>query len=250
MGSIMPGERYPVANYPLGTLPLGVYQDPVYGPSGGPPFVPSDLPNLALWYDANQEVVVDGTAIASVADRSGNARHGLSAVGVEQPLLKKPIANGKPVYRFDGVDDWTQAVFAFDEPYTGIAVLRLNALNGVAAQRPVTYGSGDTFLVFNAGSSIGTMAMIALPDFGTVNFHIVGVTDDGVNQNAYFDSSAPVGPVASSAGATNMLVLGRYFNGALPGNVDIAEVILVGRVCSAGELASIVAYLKAKWGTP
>jgi hypothetical protein len=66
-------------------------------------FAPTDISDLLRWYDAS--------AITGLSDNDGvTTWEDLSASGVDLTgngvIYKTGIVNGKPVVRFDGVDDW------------------------------------------------------------------------------------------------------------------------------------------------
>lgn len=73
-----------------------------------PPFSPDQIADLALWYRAGdpQNTVTAG-AIEQAFDRSGNGRHGMQSASPERPLDTIDL-DGRPIIRFDGVDDFLQ----------------------------------------------------------------------------------------------------------------------------------------------
>lgn len=68
--------------------------------------------SLLCWYDASQEpVVADGTAVASITDRSGNGYSASQSSAALKPLYKLAAnwgggATGKPAWLFDGANDY------------------------------------------------------------------------------------------------------------------------------------------------
>ena len=116
------------------------------------PFVPTDIPGLAAWYDFSDAstlytdagttlVTADGQSIHQVNDKSGNARHALQTAGAAKPTYKTAIQNGLSVARFDGVND---ALMTANTTLSGLAatafyVARLGA--SAAANRSLgNYG--------------------------------------------------------------------------------------------------------------
>src|SRR3990167_9701390 len=76
----------------------------------------------------------DADPIGAWDDLSGNGRNVLQATNGLRPLLKLAIQNGKPIVRFDGLDDYLQSALfgaAFAQPNTTIVVTSLDA-TGVA----------------------------------------------------------------------------------------------------------------------
>jgi hypothetical protein len=79
---------------------------------------PRDFSGLVLWLDAedpsnNGTQFPDGTALATWKDKSGKAAVFTQSTGSLQPIYKTNILNGKPIVRFDGVDDYMPSVSAF-----------------------------------------------------------------------------------------------------------------------------------------
>lgn len=78
-------------------------------------FSPLSL-NPSLWLKADRGLyqestfttpaVADADPVGGWQDQSGNARHMIQTTAGNRPALKLAIKNGKPVVRFDGVNDW------------------------------------------------------------------------------------------------------------------------------------------------
>jgi|GEM_PF-5208505 len=64
--------------------------------------------NIAIWLKSDVGVVANGSnQVSQWQDQSGNDRHySQVASTVYQPVLVEDIINGRPVLRFDGVNDW------------------------------------------------------------------------------------------------------------------------------------------------
>lgn len=77
-------------------------------------FTPDKISGLQLWLDASNIVQSDGTAVTSWVDRSTNTNAVSMSTTASQPIVKNNILNGKPVIRFDGVDDYLDLTYPFD----------------------------------------------------------------------------------------------------------------------------------------
>jgi hypothetical protein len=70
---------------------------------------PASFPGLVAWWKADSFSLADGTAIGGAGkawiDQSGNNNHATQASGTLQPVFKTNVVNGKPIIRFDGVND-------------------------------------------------------------------------------------------------------------------------------------------------
>lgn len=74
-----------------------------FGNIGG--FNPARVPGCVLWLDAwGFGNLNDGDAISTWTDRSGRGNNATST-STQRPTFKTNIVNGKPIARFDGVDD-------------------------------------------------------------------------------------------------------------------------------------------------
>ena len=74
-------------------------------PTVTPPFLPSDLTGLMLWYDASQESFSDNDPVGTWTDWSGNGSHATQATTGSKPTFKTNIINGKPALYFT-TDDY------------------------------------------------------------------------------------------------------------------------------------------------
>jgi hypothetical protein len=103
-------ERSPILvnPYRLGT--------PVPGEGYG--FRPTDLPNLKVWWRADDGIALSGSDITSIADLSGNANHGTP--GANKATLVTGVTGSLPAMR------WGSAT---SRPYT----LPTNCMSGVTA---------------------------------------------------------------------------------------------------------------------
>jgi Domain of unknown function (DUF2341)/Concanavalin A-like lectin/glucanases superfamily/Fibronectin type III domain/SdrD B-like domain/Calx-beta domain/IPT/TIG domain len=65
-------------------------------------------PNNKLWLASNSgtSTKTDGAAISSWIDKSGNGNNVTQSTVANQPTLKNNIQNGRPVVRFDGINDF------------------------------------------------------------------------------------------------------------------------------------------------
>jgi hypothetical protein len=73
---------------------------------------PDTFADLQLWLRADADVTHDSLGFVSQwADQSGNDNHALQTVDARKPSFARGVLNGKPVMRFDGVDDY----FAIDK---------------------------------------------------------------------------------------------------------------------------------------
>ena len=73
----------------------------------GQRWLPTNLPNLAMWLDASDPstlTLVSG-AVSEWRDKSGNSRHVSQGVAANRPAYSATSFNGRPGLTFDGVND-------------------------------------------------------------------------------------------------------------------------------------------------
>lgn len=210
-------------------------------------FTPGSVAGLYAWYDATQITgLADGDPVATWTDVAGgrNATQGTSAA---RPTYKTAIQNGRPVVRFDGVDDFVNAsAVSVSQPDTIFIVAKQtstgstkNAYDGNTTRQTLECG---TSYVINAGANVSTAG-------ADTAWHVHTAIYNGASSSHRLD-----GALGSSGNAgTNALAslnIGTYrnFAGFWPG--DIAELIIYTGALGSTDRAAVEAYLKAKWGTP
>lgn len=205
----------------------------------------------AAWYDASRSSAADAAAISSFYDYSGNARHAVQASGTLQPQIKVAIQNGLRIARFDGVDDYLKVVFTLPRPVTTftVAMLRTSPADNAAF---LDGGSFQTMAHFapTVGSPLRMYAgaTLSIGTTDTTAFHRYCSVWNSASSSGQIDDVAAVTGDAGS-GTPGGVTLGMGGSGTnWPGAYDIGEVIVVPRVCTASEILSTLAYLKAKWG--
>lgn len=218
-------------------------------------FSPASIPGLKLWLDASQIVGLnDGDAVSTWSDASGNGFDATQSVGVVKPVYKTGIRNGKPVVRFDGVDDYLlNASFAVNQPSTWFVVVTTTGGSPsfrfiVDAHDPGTAREALIYTV--ATTKWSTYANVFLDESGTT----AGSTWKSVQ--AVFNgasSSIVVGGTTTAGNPGSSNLSGGYNIGTIAGTPayffggDIAEMGCYDSVLSAGNLAALQTYLNAKY---
>jgi hypothetical protein len=244
-------------------------------------------PWLAVWLDASKIGYADGAAVGAWTDLSGRGNHAVQAVAANQPVFKGNVANGLPGVKFNNTVQGSATVW-MTMPTAALGT-KVGTVLAVVTPTPAwpdgtnswggpvshsRFGAVDPILIFNA-QRIQTMASAVYavgfdfqgfqqPTWSGGTTHIYGFSYDlvnrigsqmsdgiisNINSNGAWPDDTSAGIVA--AGQTN---LGRDDN-ALQGNQGfnghIHEVVSVAdRWPVASEMAQLVGYLRAKWGTP
>jgi hypothetical protein len=74
-----------------------------------PPFVPTDVPGLVLWLDADEGITEAGNVVSEWADQSPEGNDFVQATENRKPLLNSTGLNGFPSLTFDGANDFMSA---------------------------------------------------------------------------------------------------------------------------------------------
>ncbi len=233
----------------LGSVPVGLG-----GSRRG--FSPKQIVGLALHLDAAKITgLAAGDPVGTWSDLSGNGNTATQATAAKQPSYQANVLNGKPVVRFDGVDDYFDltiflsissiTVFAVLKQTSGISVKAIVAGNTASFEYRLTDTHKQESLKTNTASmGVSTTAL------STTAFSSVNVTYDGAN-GSYRLNGADDGSFASAQSFTDSLRYvgsnsgtGEFFAG------DIAELLLYTSALDVTERGKVEGYLKKKWGTP
>jgi hypothetical protein len=223
---------------------------------------------LSLWLKADDGPATnpDGT-LSGWSDKSGNANN--ANPGFTAPLLVPNAVNGKPVVRFDGVDNFmevnTAPSIAFAGDVSSFAVIKYEDFATYRALWAKTAGAGN-----NLPASVD---YYALPGSGIPRFY----RGNGGPSNGFVDGNR--GLVAGSYMLIGFGMAGtsaaHYINGMTAGSGvitaaladggtplkigtrgdlftklkgDLAELLIFGRALTEAERTQVQAYLAGKYG--
>lgn len=210
-------------------------------------FSPADIAGLALWVeaDAGTSTTTDGAAVSTWNDQSGNDRH-ITGSGSTRPVYKADILNGKPVLRFDGVDDVLAA---------GSGATIQHVFVVASYTKNVEFSEFDGLVT---GTSDGDSQIVLVGEVSSTHFFDSAITTAYHKNGTAFtegDMQAPFTTPAvlsiSSTGFANPLTVqigkervnsSRFWGG------DVAAVLGYETVLSAGNRQAIEAYLGSKYG--
>ena len=222
-----------------------------------PPFVPTDLAGLAVWYDASQLALADGTTVSPWTDLSGNDKNA-TVIGIPAPVFKTNILSGKGVVRTTTAQGRYRV--------TGTGVTNNFTLAYVARTRDAVAGrvlgadmagSTQNFLLGWHGGFMNKMyaGLFGVPDSTTAQTTAFQMYSADGAASGYAPRLFNNGVLYSTAaGATlhfgGSLALGGYDNstGELP-NADYAEIVLYNTKLSDIDRQKVESYLRTKWLT-
>lgn len=222
----------------------------------GEGFVPTDLTDLAAWYDASDvsTITETGGSVSQWDDKSGNDYHATQGVGAEQPVTGTRTLNGKNTIDFDGVDDGF---------LTGLPLSVTNNNNTVLIVYKTDAATTDQQLITSRSGASPRWAVrqfgspILVTNNGNVTYSRVGNTDaqiaggmrDGSNHYAIYQGNINSDTDASFPNITENATIGyseeqggkSYLNGT------IAEIIVYSRELTVTELNQVGEYFASKW---
>jgi PKD repeat protein len=215
-------------------------------------FSVNNVSNLKAWYRSDSLVSLSGSLVSQWGDASGNGLNAIQGITANRPSLVSsvPGINGKPVVKFDGVNDFLQvASFAQGQPLSVFIVWRTIgsgvqfAFGGtIAASRLSLYHSGGNVAMIG-GASISYPK--AAPFTYTLNTAIYNTTS-----SALYDAGASkvTGDVGSNV--LTGLNLGVAHNNGNWLNGEIAEIIMYDKNVSGAERVAVEQYLRSKYAPP
>jgi hypothetical protein len=238
-------------------------------PASGAAFTPTQVAGLKLWLEADgtlwqdsartTSAAADGDPVGAWDDGSGLANHATQATSTKRPTLKLAIQNGRPVVRFDGVDDFLAVAASLTLKPASVFVacsatsFVVRALLGQAAS-----GTGALGFRFESGTNltvkvvgIGTIASAPVVTSAGAAFQVGLTYTAGGVYAVYYDrvqkSTGTSNSPAVGAGAPS--IASGYGNGEnWPG--DIYEFLVYDSALSDPDRQSVEDYLKGKWNLP
>lgn len=235
---------------------------------------------LALWLKADAGVTTEGTAVMAWLDQSPNgnvAAPRSDGTPDERPQLISDALGGKPVIRFDGVDDVLEILNSPSlQPVSGgwtviFVARRLSASQG---DYPQIIGSRAWSAGYDKGWAVcydGAGAVASHLADGSAGHDVSGVKSAaGLSQAAFdlwqveedreggttsfyrnfdLDRQVATSMPLNDVDQTESIYLGREIGGSddRRANMELAEILVFSRVLSVTERASVAAYLNASY---
>jgi hypothetical protein len=98
-------------------------------------------PQNRLWLraDAGTSTTTNGQPVSAWNDQSGNGNNAAQGTSDNQPLFiaSEPLANNRPVLRFDGIDDWMQTETHITDNVGTLMIVARKTAAGVGAYRTI-----------------------------------------------------------------------------------------------------------------
>lgn len=245
-----------------------------FGGGGGPPFLPTDLTNLAAWWDFDDlsSLTVSATLIQVASDLSANSNQLLQNTSGSRPV--SVLTAGMNLARFDGSNDFMVAsthsalnwgtasaalfiVYKSNDPDNGALVSKGN--NPAAPRYHVRVDGAAGDMIINVNDNIG----------GGDDFIIDGTEDwtDGtlrlmtcvleratsnewkIYANGVETASSGVAVTTADLDNSQHVYVGTQHQGVtFPFNGDIGEIVMVVGTLPGTELSDMNSSLISKWG--
>jgi hypothetical protein len=211
--------------------------------------------NNSVGYDggiASGAARLDGDPITTWQDQSSTGNHVTQATSTKRPTLKLGVQNGKPVVRFDGVDDFLAKTVSYSGAALTVVWVANSTGNGPGGRGYLCGGGGSNRGIgFNPSGAPptglygnGTNLLFTSPGvaFAVYSGKINGASST-VRKNGSNIASGTVGSLSWDAiniGDDGSAI--RCFQG------DLGEFMLFDRALSLSEEQSLEGYLNARWG--
>lgn len=226
---------------------------------------------LRLWLDSSQQITKNGAGLVSAwGDASGNSNDATQATAANKPVWIDNAMNGRPVLRFDGIDDkLVTAVSPSTDDFTIFIVARTSAQqeNDPESTTGTAGTSGQKYLLgakasgtnAGAGMSLGTNG-ISIYEHGDNYMPALaayaGPVGNGiVLAEVQYEAKRPtiflngqlvrVGQPSPRPQVFAPTEIGAGDFGSFAG--DLAEIMVYNRVLAPGERAIVEAYLSRKY---
>ena len=219
-----------------------------------PPFLPSSIPNLALWVRADVGITVV-TGVSVWADQSGNGHNLIQATTGNQPTyLLTGGPTGGPALGFTAANVQNmKATYTEVQPVERYVVGKFGTTASGMTMFDGAAGGNSARLLQNSSSNWGIAAGSTLnltgPSYTSGLWYAMGGSFNGassaVGQNGVFNTGTT--GTAATVGGVYLGVFGDGASAPLTGN--IVEVVDYEGTLTTVQRAQLESYFHAQWGT-
>lgn len=227
-------------------------------------WLPKTVIGNKLWLHSDFGITITGLGVSTWADQSGNGNHATQATDAKRPVYSATSwPGGMPGLTYNSVASSQLMTPAISlGTFTHVIVAKLSSTN----RYPMVHKTdGDAYMWTTTGSSISvTKAAVtsgksrAADWFADDAAKAVAWSYDGTHAthklmingtNQTMTDDAGVGDPGTAA-VSGPIYVGGQQTGSSCSNGIYAEFITYNRALTAGELARLYVYQKAKWGVP
>src|SRR5215831_1084104 len=224
---------------------------PIFAAGGTGTFViakdPSQISGLNSWYKADALQLNDGDPVSSWTDSSTNNNPAIQATSANQPTYHTNVVNGKPVVRFDGVNDWLESGNNnLSQPYSILIVSKSSVTSSF--QPFMSTNTAFVKLGMNFGNYLFVAGNNSLGDAADHSgaFHDFEAVGNGASSTGYVDGTN-VGTIDAGSNSIFDIDLGHDQQSGAYLTGDIAEVLVYNSVLSVSSRLTVEGYLVHKY---
>lgn len=252
--------------------PTGEEVEEEYG--GSQLFTPTDLEDLALWFDASDLITIntgspsDGDSVSVWIDKSGNGYNATQETSDNKPTFKTSIQNGNSIIRCDSSEnaqflELSEAGLDLFRALDGLTVAMVGQdavgspllVHIIDDTKVISADIYSGFQVFRAGDLLdaagaptsGLNSYPFIAGIGAFDF-IQGIAAgrislDGTSGGycSFTNPQEPTPDVSADSIFIGKNEIGTGFTG------DVAEIIIYRRSLNLSERRSVLEYLSSKW---
>ncbi len=220
-----------------------------------------NVSGLKAWFKADAITgLSDGAAVSTWDDSSASNYDLTQGGGINQPLYKTNIINGKPVVRFDGSNDYMQntSISGFTSAASVLLMQKING-NQNAGSYELGYNSGVNTGISNipwggthysrvGGAGNGDITWAYTIPYTNLISQVYngGSTSHKAWENGTLKNTTTVS--ASFSNSPNTLTVGALAPSSYWLQTDIAEYILFTSALTDSNRKGLEAYIQHKWG--
>lgn len=233
---------------------LGVYNPAQHAVNG---FMPTQLPDLQLWLDANKIGLTNGASVDVWQDFSGKSNWATNGTVSKRPTVLS--INSRPALSFDGTDDWL-AISGY-KSQTFVAVFIVCHYAGTGERFFVEHGpdvnTTDGFYFYGGSNPWGFRRNSGVHFANSANWVtettpvVVAMTYDGTGyhyKNGTKLASSITGTSRANSLTTNTLNIGSRNGASLFLNAKVAEIIATTNKATDETISQVSRYLGTKYG--
>jgi PKD repeat protein len=219
-------------------------------------FIPSSISSLSLWLKADKGITLSNQNVTEWKDQSGKNNHLTQSTTTNQPIKVDNVLNGKPVVRFDGVNDniKTDVGQIYAQPNNFFVLWRISGSTGTHQQlfdglttteRNHLYWriNDNTFRMTSGPTSVIVQTKTIPFDF------ILSTSIFNTSLSKYYENGIQKSSTINPGNYPfNAIIIGNNLNGILPLKGDIAEFLLYPSTLLSNEERQLIErYLASKY---
>lgn len=221
-----------------------------------PPFIPTSLPSVILWFRADRGIVPNGSTVSQWNDQSGQKNNATQATGANQPTFLNNAIGGKPGLRFNGTSSFMNTASAVacggaNNGPASVAAVFVN--NQIAGTGSVFSGDGFRLLniisgqwaYFDAQTGNGQVSALS----NATSYALVATQISATNIPTWTNGTTLTLVNSGAAAGGTPMTIGANNNGVNQwGQIDLCELIVSNVAWTAAQVNQLRAYFTNRYG--